>query len=182
MLRVEMLQITAAEASLVVGGLDTLSPERYAAADQIVNAGIALGYSPNDIETALRVAYMESRYDVSAVNGSMFGLYQYSPGTWSTLHSFGDRSNPADQINAFYSDLDFFRDRYYAALTEAQRAQVSFEQYVYICHHDGPWYSDYHQDLTQAHGYGGWNYYSGENFSPFLPSCYSSCWYWGCCP
>jgi len=122
-----------------------LTTNQTTVAKQIAQYGVDHGFSNADIQIALKTADIESTLGNNLQNptSTANGLFGYTSPDWNSYHSgVGERSNNANQIQAFYDDLNRYHARY-DSLTPAQKDAVTFEQYAYIKHHDGPNYTDF---------------------------------------
>lgn len=144
-----------------------LNATQIANAQLITDYGTKNGYSDLNVEIAIKTAYLESSLGLNMHNAqpgvTAAGMFGYNDVGWSTHAGLGDKSNTGNQISAFFSDLSSYAVRYQKP--EVQSAGISFAEYAYIKHHDGPnatdfstnslglrtWRgSDFNMDVTQA--------------------------------
>lgn len=124
-----------------------LSPEQEAVRGKIVAAGEGWGFTEQQVDIAVRVAFQESAFgrDIDNPNSSAYGLYQYTYDTWMDNYIEYDRSSMDDQILAFYQDLAEFTGRWLDARSNGEiPADLSLGEYVYVLHHDGRYSSNEH--------------------------------------
>jgi len=119
----------------------SLSEAQKSARNEIYNYGKENDFSDGDIQIALDVAYIESSVGDNLINGktSATGLFQYIDATWNNIHGgLGSKDDQGNQIQAFYNDLITYRDWHYSPATNGNiPSSISFDEYVYIKHHDG---------------------------------------------
>lgn len=124
----------------------TLSEEQINIQKKITKYGVDNGFSYEMIDIALNVALVESSYlpNASNANSTASGLFQYLDGSWNTYHSsLGDKNDVDNQIEAFYNELNLYSSWYNDPKLNGNIAEgITFEQYVYIKHHDGRGYTD----------------------------------------
>jgi len=124
----------------------TLSEEQIKIQQKITKYGVDNGFSYGMIDIALNVALIESSYLPNASNpkSTASGLFQYLDGSWNTYHSsLGDKNDVNNQIEAFYKELNLYSSWYNDPKLNGNIAEgITFEQYVYIKHHDGRGYAD----------------------------------------
>lgn len=129
-----------------------LSKTQQDTADNIIRIGREMGKNDTQIQSALKVAFIESSLGANKgknPDSSASGLYQYIDSSWNK-HP-GDRNNDEDAIRAFYRDMQTF-DNVYASHQEGMKnpdeykkrpadmqvpANVTRDEYLYIKHHDG---------------------------------------------
>lgn len=129
-----------------------LSKTQQDTADKIVNIGREMGKNDTQIQSALKVAYIESSLGANKgknPDSTASGLYQYLDGSWKKEN--GNKNNDEDAIRAFYKDMQIF-DNAYASHQEGMKnldeykkrpadmqvpANVTRDEYLYIKHHDG---------------------------------------------
>lgn len=106
---------------------------------QIVDYGVAHGFSSDGIRTAVDQAYYESSFNQSATNGSHVGLYQYNTDGWNGMgHAGANINDQSAQIAAIYNDIMAFGQQYTSLhSTGAIPWDLSFEDYFEIKHHLG---------------------------------------------
>lgn len=117
-----------------------LTDEQIAVRDQIISTGRDWGFTENQIDVAVRIAFKESAFGRVTDNpgSTASGLFQYTNGTWSDFYSHLDRSKNEDSIRAFYTDIAKYQGDYLKAIASGQLpSSVTFGQYVYVMHHDG---------------------------------------------
>jgi hypothetical protein len=120
--------------------------------EKIASYGRKNGFSTDEINFAIKVAFIESSLGLLNSNGisgnTSQGLFQYNDDAWDRSGLGGDRTKDDDQIAAFFNDVRRYKVRY-SSLPPERKADVSLFQYMYIKHHDG---SDYHEDFKKAPG------------------------------
>lgn len=119
---------------------EILTDEQIAVRDQIIAAGRVWGFTENQIDVAVRIAFKESSFGRVMDNpgSSAAGLFQYTDGTWSDFYSHLDRSKNEDSIRAMYTDIAIYQGKYLEAIASGQiPSTVTFGQFVYVMHHDG---------------------------------------------
>lgn len=144
-----------------------LSESQRNTQQQIVDYGIAHGFSGEQIGIAVKAAFIESSLGSNLgpnPQSTASGLFGYTNGTWNLYHSgLGEKNNIGNQINAFYSDMQKYTNWYNSPSTNYNipMDQISLDEYIYIKHHDGVGYSDF----LNAEGLDTWNA-SGFDFNP----------------
>ncbi|MYN30109.1 transglycosylase SLT domain-containing protein [Duganella levis] len=115
--------------------------EQLAVEQKIIAYGSNHGYGSSEIEYAVRVAYIESRFDPSAQNSSTTasGLFQYTDSTWSTYNAdLGAKNDANNQIAAMYREItkysSWFSD---PAQNQNIPSSMTRNEYLYLKHHDG---------------------------------------------
>lgn len=117
-----------------------LTDAQIALRDEIISTGRVWGFTENQIDIAVRVAFKESAFGARLENSSSTasGLFQYTNPTWSDFYSHLNKASNADQIFAFYSDMAKYQGKYLEAIAAgALPSSVTFGQFVYVMHHDG---------------------------------------------
>ncbi|WP_338767591.1 hypothetical protein [Massilia sp. METH4] len=132
---------------------------------KIVDHGVARGFDSQQINLAVKAAFIESSMGMpnamaTRPGTSHVGLYQYDPVTWKTQNHNGSITSVDSQIEAFYDDIIYYTGRY-NSLTSAQRGNLPLDEYIYVKHHDGRNYTDF----SGAPGLG---IYRGTCFQPEL--------------
>jgi hypothetical protein len=127
---------------MITVNLENLSEEQQAVLNETIQYGLDHGYSQDDINIAIKAAYLESSLGLHEQNDTTTanGLYQYTDGNWAReqgiLPGLGTRTDRAE-IQAFYNDLS--RDRaQYNQLSQTVKDSFSFDQLVYLLHMGGP--------------------------------------------
>jgi hypothetical protein len=123
-----------------MGEPQVLTDDQIAVRDLIISTGLSWGFTENQIDVAVRVAFKESAFGRITENpgSTASGIFQYTDGTWSDFYSDLDRSVSADSIKAFYTDLANYQGKYLEAIASGQLPEsVTFGEYVYVMHHDG---------------------------------------------
>lgn len=92
-----------------------LSTSQQSTMVEIINYGLNHGYTNEQIQVAVNVAYIESSMGDNLDNpdSTASGVYQYLDGSWDAYYSdVGDKDDQSNQIDAFYQDLDKYADWY----------------------------------------------------------------------
>jgi len=120
-----------------------LDAAQLSAFGQIVDYGVAHGYSSDAVRIAVDQAYYESSFRQSATNGSHVGLYQYNTDGWNGMgHAGANINDQSSQIAAIYNDIMAFGQQYTSLHSSgAIPWELSFEDYFEIKHHLGQNYA-----------------------------------------
>ena len=121
---------------------------------KIITYGRDNGFSDKDIATVLKIAWIESslganmgppRPTTDNPSPTASGLFAYTDNNWKNYHKeTGDKNEDDSQIKAIYKDLRRFKERYDdMSNKQVPRDEISFEEYLYIKHHDGTNYSKF---------------------------------------
>ncbi len=92
-----------------------LSKQQWEVMKKIIDYGTQNGFSNEDIEIAIKTAWIESKLGEwlgpppptpMNPNPTASGLFQYTDGTWATYHGDdGEKNNFDNQIKAFLKTL-----------------------------------------------------------------------------
>ena len=128
--------------------VSVLNANQTAIATRIANYGREHGYSEADISIAIKTAFLESSLGdnmgtPNVPGNTSSGLYQYNNDTWHVRGAEGAKNNVDNQIIQFYKDLTWDREQYDdPTRTDIDRDALGFDEYCYIKHHEGRYYSD----------------------------------------
>lgn len=144
--------------------MPNLSSTQLQSAETIANYGFQHGFSEQQVDYAVKVAFIESSLGVSMQNpkGTAAGMFGYTSQGWDQTHaSLGDRNSTANQLQAFFGDISKFTAKYNDPASDPaiRQSGLSLENYLYTKHHDGPYFSDF----PHAAGPG---IYNSVNFHP----------------
>ncbi|MEV4778862.1 phage tail tip lysozyme [Burkholderia sp. LMU1-1-1.1] len=118
-----------------------LNASQKAVEQQIVSFGTTHGFSNSDIAYAVKVAYIESRFDPNAANptSTATGLFQYTDPNWKTYYSdLGAKNDPSNQIQAMFREITKY-SQWFSDPAQNQNipASITKNEYMYLKHHDG---------------------------------------------
>ncbi len=116
--------------------------------NEIIRYGNDRGFSDEHIQLAVNVAFIESSLGLILANpdSTASGIFQYIDRTWNLHHAhLGSKPEQANQITAFYNDIQTYFGWYTnPSLNGNIPSDMSFEEYVYIKHHDGRAHTKFH--------------------------------------
>ncbi|MBI5141473.1 MAG: hypothetical protein HZA20_04670 [Nitrospirae bacterium] len=142
--------------SAILPGNPTLSEVQRENAQKIIDYGYKNGFSKEEIQIAIQVAWAESdlNNDTHNSESTASGLYQYTDLKWGDYNGkHNDKDDVDNQIAAFYGDLARYRNRYNDPSRDIPRDFIDFGEYVYLKHHDG----NSGTDWTNSEGLAYWH-------------------------